>query len=356
MLAAIHAITLIDQGLSPVDKRRLGFLAGMIISSGFLFLAFRGLQPEQFWKSLSDIDLLILAAATLAYILAVVIIALRWQFLLRAFKLVALPALTQLVFIGYMGNNVYPLRAGDALRIFLLRRNHQVPLAPSTTVVVLERLFDGSVMLSFIFLSLQFIDLQSATIETITAVTAPLFVIALLVAFFLAAKPQLLRALISAVRRILPQSPGSAIYRLSEDIIVGLEGLRSPAFLLGAIVSSFVTWGIEAGTYWLVMQAFGLDLSYAVALLLVGAVNLAGLIPASPGQVGVNEFVIITILGALDQPVADATAYAVVTHLVIWLAPTVIGFMLLIRQGMGWADIRRARELESAAFVSVESN
>ena len=337
-----------------MDKRRLGFIAGLIISAGFLYLAFRGLRPEQFWNSLSDLDLPILAAATLTYILAVIIIALRWQYLLRAIKLVPLSALSQLVFIGYMGNNVYPLRAGDALRIYLLRRNHAVPLLRATTVVVLERLFDGSVMLCFIFFSLLFIDVQSDALATITSVTAPLFVIALCVAFFLAAKPQLLRALIRAVTQALPQSLGSPVSRIGEDVIVGLEGLRSPVYLLGAIASSFVTWGIEAGTYWLVMQAFGLQLNYAVALLLVGAVNLAGLIPASPGQVGVNEFVIITILGALNQPAPDATAYAVVTHLVIWLAPTVIGFVLLVRQGMGWADIRRAGDLESRPLPAVD--
>lgn len=330
-----------------MDKRRLGFIAGMVISAGFLFLAFRGLQPEQFWNSLGELDLPILAVATLTYILAVIIIALRWQFLLRAIKLVRLSALSQLVFIGYMGNNVYPLRAGDALRIYLLRRNHDVPLLRATTVVVLERLIDGCVMLSFIFLSLLFIDVQSPALATITSVTAPLFVFALLVALFLAAKPHLLRALIRALKHLLPNSLGNPVSRIGEDVIVGLEGLRSPACLLGAIASSFVTWAIEAGTYWLVMQAFGLQLNYAVALLLVGAVNLAGLIPASPGQVGVNEFVIITILGALNQPVAAATAYAVVVHLVIWLAPTIIGFALLIRQGMGWADIRRASELDS---------
>ena len=337
-----------------MDKRRLGFIAGMVISAGFLFLAFRGLQPEQFWSSLSDLDLPILAAATLTYILAVIIIALRWQYLLRAIKLVPLSALSRLVFIGYMGNNVYPLRAGDALRIYLLRRNHDVPLLRATTVVVLERLFDGCVMLSFIFLSLLFIDVQSDAVAAITSVTAPLFVFALLVAFFLAAKPHLLRALIRAVTQVLPRSLGVPISRIGEDVIVGLEGLRSPVYLLGAIVSSFVTWSIEAGTYWLVMQAFGLQLNYAVALLLVGAVNLAGLIPASPGQVGVNEFVIITILGGLSQPIAAATAYAVVTHLVIWLAPTLIGFVLLVRQGLGWADIRRAGDLENRSLPAVD--
>ena len=65
---------------------------------------------------------------------------------------------------------------------------------------------------------------------------------------------------------------------------------------------------------------------------------------------------IITILSALGQPVADATAYAVVTHLVIWLAPTIIGFILLIRQGMGWADIRRAGELESEKVATASAD
>lgn len=332
------------------DKKRLAFIAGMAISAAFLFLAFRGLQPEQFWSSLSEVNLLYLPMAAIIYFLAVVIIALRWQFLLRAVKLVPLKALSQLVFIGYMGNNVYPLRAGDALRIALLRRNHQVPLMRSTTVVVIERLFDGSVMVGFILFSLLFIDLQSTTVETITAVTAPLFSAAMLVAVFLAANPNLLRSFVLLVIRILPQSLGSIVARISEDVIAGLEALRNPLYLVGAIISSIVTWSIEAGTYWLVIFAFGLELNYAVALLLVGAVNLAGLIPASPGQVGVNEFVVIAILTALSLPVATATAYAVVTHLVIWLPPTVVGFVLLLRQGMGWADIRGASDLESAAL------
>ena len=327
-------------------RKRLAFITGTIISAVFLVLAFRGLQPEQFWSSLSDVSIPWLLIAVLVYFAAVIVIALRWQFLLRAIKLVPLRALTQLVFIGYMGNNVYPLRAGDALRIALLRRNHQVPLVRSTTIVVIERIFDGCVMLTFVLLSLLLIDVNSSTVETIVAVTAPVFLVAMLFAFFLAAKPDLLRRVVRIALYALPQRVGAIVAELAEEVIAGQEGLRSPVFLLGAIISSFVTWSIEAGTYWLVMVAFGLELNYAVALLLVGAVNLAGLIPASPGQVGVNEFVIITILTALGIAVSDATAYAVIVHLAIWLPITVSGFVLLLRQGMGWADIRRAGEKE----------
>lgn len=337
------------------QKKRLTFAFGMMISAVFLALAFRGLQPEALWRSLAVVSLPWLLTAVLVYIAAVVVIALRWQFLLRALKFVPLAALTQLVFIGYMGNNVYPLRAGDALRIFLLRRNHGLPLLRSTTIVAIERMFDGCVMLSFVLFSLLLIDIDSEEVATIVAVSAPIFALALLFALLLALAPQLLRRVVSLALKPLPQGLAAKAAQFADEIIAGFAGIRSPAHLLGAVISSFVTWGIEAGTYWLVMRALGLELDYAVALLLVGAVNLAGLIPASPGQVGVNEFVVISILTALGIALPTATAYAVLARLAIWLPITATGFALLLRQGLGWADVGRAKDVKSAASLPADA-
>ena len=297
-----------------------------------------------------------LLVAALVYFAAAIVIALRWQFLLRAVKFVPLPALVKLVFIGYMGNNVYPLRAGEALRIFLLRRNHDVPLLQSTTIVALERMIDGCVMLTFVLLSLTMIDVESSAIDTIVGVSAPLFAAAMLLALALAAKPNMLRRAANAAIKFLPQRVRAAVSGLADEVLAGLEGLRSPVHLLGAVISSFATWCIEAFTYWLVTVAFGLELSYAVALLLVGAVNLAGLIPASPGQVGVYEFVVISILTALGIAAPLATAYAVVVHIAIWLPITLAGFALLVNQGLNWTDIGRAKGINYEESPPVKSS
>ena len=336
-------------------RKRLALAAGTIVSAIFLVLAFRGLQPDKFWSSLAEVSLPWLLVAILVYFAAVVVIALRWQFLLRAVKFVPLVALTKLVFIGYMGNNVYPLRAGDALRILLLRRNHDVPLLRSTTIVAIERMFDGCVMLTFVLFSLLLIEVESSEVETIVRISAPVFAGALLLALALAAKPNLLRRATHLALKILPHRIGAPISGYAEEIIAGLEGLRSPVHLFGALISSFITWAIEAATYSFVMRAFDLELNYAVALLLVGAVNLAGIIPASPGQVGVNEFVVISILTALGIAAPLATAYAVVVHIAIWLPITIAGFALLVKQGLGWADIGRAKDIESAEALPVEA-
>lgn len=329
-------------------SKSLATTSGIVISVAFLYLAFRDLKAEQFWSSIGTINAHLLLLALPTYFIALTVIALRWQYLLRAVRLIPLRSLAELVAICYMGNGLYPLRAGEALRLYLLRRNHDVPLASATATVMVERTFDGVVMLSFITFSLLFIDIQSAEVGAIVSIATPLFLGAVTVFFLLAAKPALVRSLINSLGRILPDRLGALINQVGDDMTSGLAGLRRPALLLGAVICSYVTWAIEAAVYWIVMLAFGLDLSFAVALLIIGAVNLAGVISAAPGQVGVYEFVVSSILIALGTDAATAASYAVVIHLVVWAPTTLVGFILLLRQGMGFADIRRAGELEQA--------
>lgn len=334
------------------NRARLAILIGLVVSAVFLVLAFRGLHPEAFIESLAEVDLVLLLLAALIYFAAVIVIALRWQFLLAAVQRIPLGSLTSIVAIGYMGNNVYPLRAGEALRIYLLKRNHAVPVMRAATTVIVERAFDGLVMLSFILLALMISPIESQEIQAVASLATAIFVPAVLVFFVLAARPGWLRALVQFFSRPLPDGIEERLLGFAENIIQGLEGLRSPLHLLGAIISSYVTWGIEAGVYWIVMTAFDLPLGYPAALLVVGTVNLAGLIPASPGQLGVYEFFVSTVLVALGIMQDTALAYAIVVHIVIWLPVTVVGLLLLARQGLGWSAIRRARELEASATAT----
>ncbi|RMG86913.1 MAG: UPF0104 family protein, partial [Chloroflexi bacterium] len=270
-------------------RRFLTVALGTGISGLFLWLAFRELQPAQVWANIQQAQVGWLGIGAIVYFAAVTVIALRWQFLLRTIHHVPLKQLTPLVAIGYMGNNVYPFRAGEALRIFLLYRNHRIPIGRATTTVAVERTFDGVVMVSFILFSLLWIDIQSETVETIINIAAPIFFTAVIIFLALAARPQILKKLAYTIARPLPEKLGGIITSIADEIHEGLAGLRSPLHLSGMIISSYTTWAIEASVYWLVMVAFGFDAPYIVALLVVGTVNLAGLIPASPGQVGVYE-------------------------------------------------------------------
>lgn len=338
--------------------RRQQFLVvvGLLISAGFLWFAFRDLQPGDVLDTIAQADRGLLLLGAVVYFGAVVVITLRWQFLVRAVTFVPLRRLIPLVCIGYMGNNVYPFRSGEALRVYLLYRNDGVPVVKGATTVLVERVFDGLVMLTFIMLPLLFIDIASDSIRQVAQVAAPLFLTALIVFLMLAAQPEILRRLVRFISRTLPGKSGDLVAAVSEDIIAGLEGLRSPAHLAGTVIASYTCWAIEASVYWLVGLAFSLEVGYPVMLVVVGTVNLAGLIPASPGQIGVFEFFASAVLIGAGVEEALALSYALTVHLVIWLPVTVAGFVFLARQGLNWRAITQAHDLESQPVTGLGSS
>ncbi|NJL58103.1 flippase-like domain-containing protein [bacterium] len=323
-------------------------LAGFLVSAVFMGFAFYELQPQIVWETIQQANLLWLLLGAGGYFGAVTLITLRWQFLLRAVQVVPLRHLIPLVCIGYMGNNVYPFRSGEALRIWLLQRNHGVPIFRATTTVIVERAFDGLVMLTFIVVPLALLNVVSPEIRAVASFAAPIFLIALSVFFALAAKPNLFRRIVAQVTRLLPDRAGQVVRSLSEEVIQGLEALRSPKYLAGAVLSSYASWSIEAGVYWIVTWAFDLNISYWEILIVVGTVNLAGLIPTSPGQIGVYEFFVSLSMAALGVPQNQALGYALVVHVVIWLPVTVVGFVFLAAQGLGFGAITRAQSLKTS--------
>src|SRR5690606_1651739 len=123
-----------------------------------------------------------------------------------------------------------------------------------------------------------------------------------------------LRGLIALVARLLPAKLGEIVTGLGEELVAGLEGLRTPADFAGTVLTTFLSWLIAAVIFWVVGFAFGIDNGFMPMLLTVGVVNLAGLIPASPGQIGVWEFFTATTLIATGVPEAVATTYALAIH------------------------------------------
>lgn len=326
-------------------RSRLLVGLGLAISAFFLFQAFQGLNPQAFFAGLAQVNLWAVLLGALVFFVSVVLIAWRWQFFLNPVKRLPLGALTGLVCVGYMGNNVYPLRAGEALRVFLLLRRDGVPIVRSTTTIVIERIFDGAVMLAFILVGLAFAPLESPVIDVALRVGLPVFGLGLAGFFLVALLPTQARQLAGALVRWLPSRVGTVLLRLLDDVLAGLGALQHPLQLADVTLASFASWLVGVVVYWLVFRAFGLELSFAVALLVVGAVNLAGLIPASPGQFGVYEYVTSTILMAFGVAQETALSYAVVVHLTIWLPVTLVGFGLLAWYGLGLGAVAQARTL-----------
>ena len=133
---------------------RLRLALGLLVSAIFLWIALQGQDLTNVWETLTHANYLWIVPGILAYFLAVLARTWRWHYLLRSIKPVSLRTLFPIVTIGYMGNNIYPARAGEVLRAYVLRREEGVPVSASLATIVIERIFDGVVMLMFIFFNL----------------------------------------------------------------------------------------------------------------------------------------------------------------------------------------------------------
>jgi uncharacterized protein (TIRG00374 family) len=323
------------------------FWLGVAISVIFLYLALRGLDFAGFWATVRRANYWWLLPGVAIYFCAVWARTWRWHYMLRHVKSVPLRRLFPVVVIGYMGNNVYPARAGEVLRSYVLKRKEGVPVSVSLATVVLERLFDGLVMLLFVFLTLPFAPLPAGYAALVTLFSVVFFV-ALVVFLALAIRPERMsRVYAWAVSRAVPAGLQPRVHGLFDRFVEGLQSLRSPRELALIFLSSTLIWLTETTKYWFVMQAFPFHVSFLVLMLMTAVVNLATTLPSTPGYVGTFDAPGIAILTGYGVPKAIATGYTLVLHIALWLPITALGAVFMLLEQVGWRDFGRAVEERS---------
>lgn len=332
--------------------RRWQFWLGAGISAGLMGLALRGLRLEEVWAAMQGAAYAWLIPGVAVYFLAVWARAWRWHYLLRPLKQVPTSVAFPIVCIGYMGNNIYPARAGEILRSYVLRRKESVPMSASLATIAVERSFDGVVMLAFIVFNLG--ELARATadaglvgdIRSVAILGAAVFLLTVVVFAILAAFPQRAEAVLSRIP--LPDSIRPKAAGLASRFLDGLASLRSPKDVFMVLLSSVVIWLLETGKYWLVMQAFPFELSFYALMLMNGIVNLATTIPSAPGYIGTFDAPGIAVLAAYGVPKALATAYTLVLHAALWLPITLVGAYYMARESIRWSEIQAEVAQEAA--------
>ena len=134
--------------------KRWRFWIGLVISAVCLWLALRNLSVAAVLSKLPGIKYWWLVPGVAIYFIAVWARAWRWRYLLRPIKPIPTRSLFPITCIGYAGNNIYPARAGEVLRAVVLKRHEDVAISASLATIIVERVFDGVVMLAFVFINL----------------------------------------------------------------------------------------------------------------------------------------------------------------------------------------------------------
>ncbi|HSO28149.1 MAG TPA: lysylphosphatidylglycerol synthase transmembrane domain-containing protein, partial [Anaerolineales bacterium] len=241
-----------------------------------------------------------------------------------------------------------------------LKRKEDVAISASLATIIVERVYDGVVMLAFVFVNLPELARLTAdsglvgSIQTV-AVFGTLAFFGALALFLLAAMfPEKALTIVTVlIRRLAPQRFQDKLLDISARFLGGLAALRSPREALMVFFTSVVIWLLETLKYWFVMHAFPFEVSFFALMLMNGIVNLATTIPSAPGYVGTFDAPGIAVLTAYGVDKALAAAYTLVLHAALWLPITLLGAYYLAREGLSWSDKIRAEAEQNTELESL---
>lgn len=339
--------------------KRWQFWVGILISVAFLYFALRKQELDLVWETLKTARYLWLIPGIFVYFIAVWVRSWRWHYLLRPVKNVSTRAMFPVVTIGYFGNNIYPARAGEVLRAVILKRREGVPVSASLATVIVERVFDGVVMLGFVFLNLpELAKLQGnsgfiGSIQSLAIWGAVIFLGVLLVFILAAMFPKKTEKVVRTVgNKIIPEKWREKVFGIAFKFLDGLEALRSPQEALMIFFTSVIIWLLETLKYWFVMHAFDFQVSFFALMLMNGIVNLATTIPSAPGYIGTFDAPGIALLTAYGVPAEIATGYTLVLHAALWLPITVVGAIFFAREGIKWDKALQEGKSDQASVAT----
>jgi uncharacterized protein (TIRG00374 family) len=326
--------------------KRWQFWLGVMISAVFLYLALRGLELDQAWLAMRTASYWWIIPGVLVYFFGVWARTWRWHYMLRPIKAVSLVRLFPVVVIGYMGNNVYPARAGELIRAYVLRKKEAVSISASLATIIVERIFDGVIMLLFVFVSLPLTPMPEE-LRQVVVLFSLLFFGALAVFFVIAARPARSQVVYNwFIARLVPLRFQDLARGLLDRFMDGLHCLRSGKDVLMIFVTSLVIWLAETVKYWFVMHSFDFSVPFYVLMLMNGVVNLATTIPSAPGYVGTFDAPGIEVLEQFGVGRPVATSYTLVLHAALWLPITLLGFYYMGRESVSWEDFGIAARIE----------
>ena len=322
--------------LSPA---RIGI--GLLASVGLGWLAAHGLDWAQVGDSLARVSPSLVILSLAIFMLGSYLRAYRWRILFVNDR-ISTSRLFVIQNVGIGLNNVLPIRvASEAAQLAILTLRDRINPSTALATLGMERIIDLVASTFILAVAFFFVpEMQNFTLYVWGALGFALVCVALVRLlswgshrFGAIDRFPFLASLASAVRE-LEQHKG----RLAMSLAL-----------------STVYWLLVGVTAWLLARSISLSITPMTAtLVIMGTIFFATVVPAAPSAIGAFEFAVVYVLEFFGVSREAGFGFAVVTHAVFFLPPTIMAAIFLPREGM--TSVGRVRELISARRATQDAD
>ena len=325
--------------------RGLFVLASLV--AALLALWWRGPEWDTVYHAFDFVRWRWVVVGVVLNLLSVLVRALSWNVTIHQALAPPLPRFMQVFSafgVGLLGNAVLPARAGELARVAVLRRH--LPGRPGTSATLLGTVFSHRLFDLFPIALLVAYVLATAKL--------PHWAVTGVVVVGIVGLALLTLALIGARRAHgdTPHGPGTAS-RLLTMARQGLAVLRTPAAAFLAILLQIAGWVLQLLAVWAVTAAFDLDVPLPAAALVLLLMNVATVFPLWPGNVGLLQAAVALPLAQYGVAYGTGFAFGLVLQAVEMSVGVGVGLVMLAREGLSFASLKRMEEQEEQSAENV---
>ena len=325
-------------------NRRWLTAAGAIITLVSLVLAFRGTNPHAILSTLSETGIWWAIPVLGATLLSIWIRAWRWRLMLDPLGDVSTGETYRATMIGFMANNVLPMRLGELVRAYAIGRASGVSKSAAFATIVVERAFDlFAILLLLGFVLLRFSEHFPAWVSLAGYVAMAACLGLFVVMGLLRWKRDLTMHMFDRMIQWLPHRVRKRAFGLMHRFLDGLEVLSKAHRILWVTLLSIACWLAVALSFLFTAYAFDLPRPWEISLLLVVLTALAVMLPSGPGFVGTFEMGVRYGLTLVKVDESRALSVAIFYHAVQFIPITLVGVYRVWRRCF---SLRRARAVE----------
>ncbi|GBD94024.1 hypothetical protein BMS3Abin05_01620 [bacterium BMS3Abin05] len=335
-----------------LKSKKFQISLGILLSVVFLWLAFRKVSITDMAAAFESADYWYFIPAAVFLFFSLWFRAYRWKFFFKSIKPIGMNNLFASMMVGYMANNIFPMRLGEFLRAYSIGRTAKVSKVSSFATIIVERIIDLLTLL--VLLALTFlIQPFPSWIKDSGYVIFTIAVGAILFMGFLVFKTEPTLKLMEKMLSPFSEKIRSKILEYAENLISGFGVLRTPRLYLAVVVLSILIWACYVGIVQMIIMSFGLDVKYHLPLLASVVVQIMiGIgvtIPSSPGYIGTFHYLAMQGMALFGVPGSEALSVAIVLHLFNFIPLTLIGFYYFARENLKFSDVLQEKKLAETA-------
>jgi uncharacterized protein (TIRG00374 family) len=311
-----------------VNTRNKVFLTvGSLIGIGLIVLWLSYIPLGELKEYFGRIRPLYVIWASLCYLGAYFVRSLRWNLILRQSMKIPLRDTWLYAMGGNLVNYIIPIRAGELVKCWFIKKNHNLGMAQSLPSVFIDKTFDTLAILSVIFL-IPFLTIElNPALNVLLAILLLVFILSVGLLLLAAWRKDLVLKVLTLLVKLSPQSLKARMKELLEQFVDGLNLFEhKPAKLVWAVILTMIGILLDGLYFYLIFEAFGIEFSFLMVLFGYTLINMSYALPQPPAQLGSNEWMMIIIFSlGFNLTKSSASAIMAFAHILTALLMGIVG-------------------------------